>query len=280
MSENEFVDLVLAIADTMKREEDAGGATPASSEQSAYYIRQIAQTDRPTVDGGSDSDNNFQVRIRIDDEFQGIKCIEPWLDATKAGFAFQHKKPDNNHYHIYLFGLQRAPDAMRRLLGRNLPSKECYAVSSTCGKKVKRKLDPQGAYNYGTTRYLVSPVWFKGYTADEMKKFADEAKKFWDKATAANTIIVEKAAKTVRVPYQQLVIADASADWFNYKRKCRDEGEDIEQNKVVDFVCAAMRRHGRGINVYLVKEMSNAILYDDEDLRARLLSKIKAEVKV
>lgn len=73
-----------------------------------------------------------------------------------------------------------------------------------------------------------------------------------------------------KVPFQQAVIADAAADWYNYKR----DNDDIDKDVLKKFVCDSMRKHGRGINQYLVKELAYAVLYDDLDYRDYVLNKI------
>lgn len=217
---------------------------------------------------------NLQIRIRTDAEWADIDFISDWINETERGFAFEHKKPGNHHYHIYVFGLERNPDAMRRHLGKHLPDKECYAISTTCGKKKKRPVEPQGAYIYGTTSALINPIWFKGFDNDEMEKFHEAAKAFYK---TDYRDVEPKQEKVVKVPYQQAVIADAAADWYNYKRLCKEKNEDPNYMEVVDFVCKGMRQHGRGINPYLVRELSYAVLHDDLEYRERILKKIKCD---
>lgn len=220
--------------------------------------------------------SNYQIRIRTDVEWEQLDYIAEWLQIAKAGFAFEHKKPDNHHYHIYLFGLERNDDAMRRHLGKHLPSKECYAVSRQCGKKKKRPIEPQGAYTYGTTQALISQIWFKGFSNDEMEKFHQVAKDFY-KGNSPAVEVSQKKEKVVRVPYQQAVVATAAADWINYKKEQEQEEKKVKPADVVQFVCNAMREHGRGINPYLVKDLGYAVLYDDLDFRERILNKLKYE---
>lgn len=219
--------------------------------------------------------SNFQVRIRTDVAWEQLDYISDWLKETARGFCFEHRKPDNHHYHVYLFGLERNGDAMRRHLGKHLPNKECYAVSTMCGKKKKRPVEPQGAYTYGTTKALINPQWFKGFTNDMMENFHQVAVDF-HKAEGQSQP-VEKKEKIVRVPYQQAVVASAAAEWVNYKRKCKELGERPIPNHVVELVCNAMREHGRGINPYMVKELGYAVLYDDLEHRERILNKLKYE---
>lgn len=220
---------------------------------------------------------NLQIRIRTDVEFKDLAYISDWLSEAKSGYAFEHNVPDNHHYHIYVFGLERNPDAMRRYLGKHLPTKECYAVSTKCGKKKKRPVEPQGAYTYGATKYLLSPIWRKGFSEDQFIQFYELAKDFYGKGVVKDLSELPVKEKVVRVPYQQAVIASAAADWENYKRKCREDKTEPLRPQVVEFVCNAMREHGRGINPYMVKEIGMAVLYDDLEHRERILKKLKYE---
>lgn len=224
---------------------------------------------------------NLQIRIRTDVAYEDLAYISDWLGEAKSGYAFEHNVPGNHHYHVYLFGLERNPDAMRRYLGKHLPTKECYAVSTTCGKS-KSKVEPTGAYIYGTTHLLLDPIWEKGFTEEEMIKFRLAAVKFYGKGVHASAASNDRPVteKTVKVPYQQAVIADAAAEWMNYKRKCIEEGTDPIRSQVVEYICNAMRQHGRGINPYMVKELGLAVLYDDLEHRERILAKLKCEFNV
>lgn len=221
--------------------------------------------------------SNYQIRIRTDVEWEQLDYIAEWLQIAKAGFAFEHKKPNNHHYHIYLFGLERNDDAMRRYLGKHLPSKECYAVSMNCGKKKKRPIEPQGAYTYGTTMALIDHNWSKGFSNEELEKFQQFAKDFYKGSKEPPVEVPQKKEKVVRVPYQQAVVATAAADWINYKKEQEQEEKQVKPADVVQFVCNAMREHGRGINPYLVKDLGYAVLYDDLDFRERILNKLKYE---
>lgn len=122
---------------------------------------------------------NFQIRLRVDENFSRIGYIKDWLDAAPKGFAFEHNKPGNHHYHVYLFGLERNPDAMRRHLAKHISDKERYAVGVTCGGKKKIKITPEGAYQYGSTKNGDNPIWYKGWTLEELAEYHEKAKEFY-----------------------------------------------------------------------------------------------------
>lgn len=105
-----------------------------------------------------------QIRIRTDELFSDILYIKDWIEHAREGFAFNHCLPDNNHFHIYLFGLDRHPDAMRRTIGKYLP-KQNYSVSKTAGKD-KKPINPMIAYQYGMSDALLQPIWIKSEKED------------------------------------------------------------------------------------------------------------------
>lgn len=106
-----------------------------------------------------------------------MEYIKHWLEACQSGFAFEHKPTDDNHhYHIYLFGLDRKPDPMRKYLGKYLPNKTCYSVGITAGKN-KEPISPMIAWQYGTTEKLLEPVWVKGI--DKVEQYTLSAEAFY-----------------------------------------------------------------------------------------------------
>lgn len=123
--------------------------------------------------------HDFQIRIRTPD-ITHILCVADYIDAATAGFAFHHNLPDNNHYHIYLFGLDRQADSIRKTLGKYIPDKECYAVKTTCGGRKNLPITHMGAYQYGTTKKLLSPYWHKGFTDDNIRAFHLNAQEYYD----------------------------------------------------------------------------------------------------
>lgn len=139
---------------------------------------------------------NIQIRLRVDEDFSRIGYIQNWLNETPRGFAFEHNKPGNHHYHIYLFGLERNPDAMRKRLAKHIPDKERYAIGETCGGKKKLKITPEGAYQYGSTKNFNSPIWFKGFSLTELEEYHKSAEEFYKPVEA--TLIVKEEHYVVR----------------------------------------------------------------------------------
>lgn len=151
---------------------------------------------------------DFQIRIRTDASFSECVYLQEWLDAARAGFAFNHNKPGNNHYHIYLFGLDRKPDSLRKTLGKYLPTKECYSVGTTAGKK-REPIDPRIAYQYGTEKTLTPPVWTKGYDEQVLERYRFSSEAFYRQQERVHTarnevvtevmVVTEEKVKTDRV---------------------------------------------------------------------------------
>lgn len=138
---------------------------------------------------------NCQIRIRTDAPFFDILCIQDWLSECQSGFAFHHNKPGNNHYHVYLFHLERNVDAMRRHLGKYYP-KECYSVSVTCGGRKRLQITYEGAYQYGTTKSLIDPLWVKGIPLDTLQEYHKIAKDFY--TPTAVTVVTKEEHFVVR----------------------------------------------------------------------------------
>lgn len=179
---------------------------------------------------------NFQIRIRTDASFPDISYITHWLDESPRGFAFEHNKPGNHHYHVYLFDLERNCDAMRKHLGKHLSDKQRYAVGITCGAKKKTKITPKGAYIYGTTDKLLSPIWSKGFSLEELQEYHEAAVKFYkpvpiiahpDDAKNLPEVIykvdrVWERLRDHREDYQGLTVkaikSKLAADWLNNGR--------------------------------------------------------------
>ena len=124
----------------------------------------------------------------------------------------------------------------------------------------------------------------KGYTEKEVldyvisgkKRYLDKVKGTELSGELAPAVLSPKKEKVVKMPFQQAVIASASADWYNYKRQCRDDGTDVDRNQTIDYVAKAMREQSKGINPYLVAELARAVLYDDLDYREVVLAKLKS----
>lgn len=119
----------------------------------------------------------FQIRLRTDELFSDILPIRDWLNKAREGFAFEHHKPGNHHYHIYLFGISITADALRKTLGRYY-EKSCYSVSTTAGK-AKDKIIPVLAWQYGTEDKLLDPVWIKSFTEENIQCFKKNAEEFY-----------------------------------------------------------------------------------------------------
>lgn len=121
----------------------------------------------------------FQCRIRTSAKFEDIEPIKDWIDATRAAFAFHHNLPDNSHYHIYFFGLEREADSMRKKLGRYYP-KENYSVSTTCKGRAREPIIDWLAWQYGTTEDLLTPVFHKGFNEQQIAQFMESAERYYD----------------------------------------------------------------------------------------------------
>lgn len=120
---------------------------------------------------------DYQIRLRTDELFSTIMVIQDWLGQAAAGFAFQHNKPGNNHYHIYFFGIDKQADSIRKTLGKYYKKTE-YSVKTTAGKS-KDKIVPMLAWQYGTEDKLLEPVWVKGFDEESTLAFKLNAQEYY-----------------------------------------------------------------------------------------------------
>lgn len=172
------------------------------------------------------------------------------------------------HYHILIttdYGIKSVRDAAKLAL---------HILASGRGKNNKfYALVPDWRDMDYIVKYYDIIV-SKGYTESELLNSAVSGKKKYLDKVERTELRGEKAPavppKPPKIPFQQAVIASAAADWAKYKR----ESSAIDTDQLKKYVCLAMREHGKGINVYLVKEICYAILFDDLDYREMVLNKI------
>ncbi|MBV6343329.1 hypothetical protein [Candidatus Magnetobacterium casense] len=122
---------------------------------------------------------DYQIRLRTDVSFHDIIYIKDWLSTAQRGFAFEHNKPGNHHYHIYLFNIQRTDQALRDTLYKYTKDKSKYSVKTTAGKH-REKILPIIAWQYGTEDDLKEPVWMKGFDDEAITGFTMNAKSYYE----------------------------------------------------------------------------------------------------
>lgn len=172
---------------------------------------------------------DFQIRIKDENYQRVFEAMEHYL--TDRYMIFNHPLPENNHYHLYIFGLYRNADAIRERLRRLGFPKENYAVSVTAGKK-KEKITAPLAYQYATNPKS-NPVLvaIKGFTDDELSEFKAKADRYYNPPIIANPadgVLPEVIYKVDRVwerlkanmdDYKDLTIkaikAKIASQWLN-----------------------------------------------------------------
>lgn len=172
------------------------------------------------------------------------------------------------HYHILIdtdYGDKSVRDAVKAGLkipkGGRGKNNKYYAI-------IPNWNDPSYICKYGNI--LVR----KGFEEAEVLEYVETGKSKY--LTKTRTINIEKEEKIPKLSFQQNVIADALFDWIKYKKACRENDEEPLKVQVCDFVVAAMRKHGKGINPFMVKDLAYAVLYDDMEYRDIVLAKIKS----
>lgn len=213
-----------------------------------------------------------------------------WLDRYLKYIVAQEDLDDNGnplfHYHIYIEA-DNAKDSIRDMAKNKLgiPSDNGRGKNNKYYALIPDWNDPGYICKYNQILYS------KGFAEKTLVDFVISGKKRYldkvesppaelsgEKAPAARK--TSTTPKSPRIPYQQQIIAIAYADWLNYKKKCATEQIEPSPYEAVEFVCKAMREQSRGINIYLVQDCVNALLYDDPDFRERTLNRIKSKIFV
>lgn len=199
--------------------------------------------------------------------FDFLKCYDKYIVARE-----QHDDEGNPllHYHILIdtdLKVKSIRDAAKQHL--KIPP-----AGQGKNNKYYALIEDWRDMDYITKYYDF--IVTKGYDQAELLDSAVSGKfKYLDKVKATE-LSGDKAPaapptkKEVKLPFQQAVIASAMADWYNYKR----DNTNVNHDKLKEFVCVAMCQHGKGINVYLVKEICYHILFTDMDYKEYVLSKI------
>lgn len=209
-----------------------------------------------------------------------------WLERYHKFIVAQEDLEDDGtpllHYHI-LIETDNAKDSIRDMAKNRLriPS------GNGRGKNNKYYALIEDWYDISYICKYNQILCSQGYSEKELLEFVESGKKkHLNKVVetpAENSVTVgskTSSPKSPRIPYQQQIIAIASAEWYKYKRQCNEQGFEIDKTQVIEFVCNAMREVSRGINQYLLQDIVNAVLFDDPDYRERTLQRLKSKIQV
>lgn len=205
-----------------------------------------------------------------------------WLSEYSKFILAQEDVDDNlqplQHYHIYIETTKHI-DTVRDKLKK-------YLCIPAAGRGVNNKYYALIS-KWEDIAYIVkynNILKSEGYTESELMKYVISGKKKYlekERKTelrgeiAPAALEVPKKEKVVKVPYQQQIIALASADWHNYKKTTViDCLNDSHKRELIKFVCKAMREVSRGINQHLVNDIARAVLFDDIDWRDRMVDRL------
>lgn len=208
-----------------------------------------------------------------------------WLERYTRFILAQEDENDEGedhlHYHI-LIDTDAHRDSVRDMVKTKLPippsgrgkNNKYYAL-------IENWQDPGYICKHNKVQSS------KGFSESEILEFVVLGKKKYldkvEKTPAENSVTAVKsstAPKSQRIPYQQQIIAIASADWYKYKKECKEQGFEVNKYELVEFVCKAMREVSRGINEYLLKDICNAVLFDDLDYRTQTLDRLKSKIQL
>ena len=196
------------------------------------------------------------------------RYIIAYEDKTKLG------QPAQPHYHIYIvtdYGKKSVENAAKSSL--QIPKAPGRGKNNAYYSLKSDWKDPGYICKYGDIRGQ------KGFNPAEILDYVNSGKeKYLQKVEVVELSgkVSPATPRTSKVSFQQAVLADTQADWLNYKRDCRDNEDKEDKSKLIEFICSNMRKNGRGINEYLVKDIYYGVLFDDFDYRDLVLKKIKS----
>lgn len=218
-------------------------------------------------------------------------ALQEWCNLSQRFLVVQHnadEKVKQTHLHIAIWGSDIKEEALKRKFNSHMTEK---LSGNEDWKWTSKKypnfpafdrdfIEPANNGEEQIRKYI--KYCLKGdlsrvrMSKNISKELMEAARDDWivkDDTKTPDVIVVEHKRVT-QPPYQQLVIAEAAAKWYNYKNECKTNDTIIDKQQLKLFVCEAMRSVSRGINQYLVKDLAWAILFDDLDFRDYVLNKI------
>lgn len=180
----------------------------------------------------------MHIQLRITDDVSWAelsKYLEVWTNKAASGFAFYHDLSGNSHYHVYLFDIEIREQSVRERLAKRYGDRK-FSVRTTCGGAKKHPITPILAYQYGTTKDLLDPVWVKCNEMD-LQDYKSKAQKYYYFSTPSPATLITREEK---------VIIKTDKVWeklLDNKDKYRDK--TIKQIK--STICADYLNNGKAI---------------------------------
>lgn len=123
--------------------------------------------------------DNRHIRItRIWADVSVQMILSDYINDSERVLIFPHAKDSGaarDHIHAFFFGLKTKPDTIRERLRKYVPGKMDLSVKTRAGRKNDLEITDEGAYNYASRDGIISPVFTKGYTEDEIRELQSRA---------------------------------------------------------------------------------------------------------
>jgi len=132
---------------------------------------------------------NIQIRLTEPDteKVKNVLCYY----LTENNMIWKHtpvRNPDNVHHHIYLFGVYRTAETIRKHLSKKGYDKSQYMVGITAGRS-KVKITPATAYQYAANpKSQPQLVHSLGFNAEELAQFKADADNYYKPIQAIEVI--------------------------------------------------------------------------------------------
>lgn len=158
---------------------------------------------------------HWQVRItRFWSDVSGY--VFKLAQKAEQVIVFEHP-PDEEvkrtHCHCYFLNVNLKYDAMNERLKKEFPvlnGNKDFAISGTAGK-AKMAIDLSGAYQYGTKKLALRPVWVKDISPATIEELHESARRHyakWDNTTLAPS----GKAEAVKKPTQYQIVREIAAN--------------------------------------------------------------------
>ena len=225
------------------------------------------------------------------------RITRPWSDLSNViidikvssfrTIVCQHEADgeiNNTHIHALLYNCSIKEEAFKRQINKHfstpLKGNKDWSWVSKLPSTERQEFWIDAEPLTGKEKEIVTYVTYmlKGdknnlvYKDNVCDAFIDKCVSLWENRTKVDKITL--IVKEKKIPYQQDVISGAAAEWLNYC-KSLPETQSPSMDKLKELICIEMRRVSKGINIYLIRDIAMAILFDNPDYRQMVLEKIK-----
>lgn len=208
---------------------------------------------------------DYQIRFTPHDisgyDFSWLDGYPKYAVYSEGGNGVEH------HYHIWLPDIKVSEATLRNQIRKNLRV-------PPCGKGQANKFyalvadwkDPSYIFKSANCYKI------KGITEPERMSLEIQGRSLYvDKASKDSPLTIYEVAtkKAKRVNLNKEIIGELT-NWYLVENKIRP----VNKWQVIDKCMTLVKGHGRGINMYQIRDFCNEAMAENEDFRGKLIDKI------